>query len=148
MDVLSTREVIRATTYYNPTIYGSGNGEKNRENITKNIEQYAARKGGYWNYDGLFDLVRAVLSGLSAELARSQLNSLSGPGEAKAKTILFDFLEKEIGLSKNIAVEPEVWRNTLPNGKTTQCRADFAYREKQSNDVIFVFSYPNMEPPL
>lgn len=142
----SKSEFIRGVLLFNPSVFGVPGTPQEVSRISSKIADYHSKDGGIWNYQNLFDVVNKVLKGLNKQRAIDFLASLDGPGEANAKTYLFEFLFEELGLAEAEHVEVGPSTQTIDEGVELKIRPDFGFR--RAGKIYHVLVYPNREPAL
>jgi len=90
--------------------------------------------------------VNKVLKGLDKQHASDFLASLDGPGEANAKTHLFEFIFDELGLEDAEYVDVGPSTQMICDGVELKIRPDFGFRK--AGKIHHVLVYPNREPAL
>lgn len=142
----SKSEFIRGVLLFNPPVFGAPGTPQEISRISSKIADYHSRDGGTWNYQNLFDVVNKVLKGLDKQHANDFLASLDGPGEANAKTYLFEFLFEELGLEEAEYVDVGPSTQMICDGVELKIRPDFGFRK--AGKIYHVLVYPNREPAL
>ena len=145
MQQKSKTDFLRGVREFNPSAYGKPGTAQEVARLKAKIDDYDAQSGGTWNYDSLYSTCISYLKGIPHEQAEKFLESLDGPGEAKAKLSIFNALCKSIPFDR--AQHVEDGRKTVSFGKRQATIApDFSY--KTDKGVFCVFVYPYKQPAL
>lgn len=141
----SKTEFLRGVSAFNPISYRTVGTPQDIHRLQTEIKTYDHKKGGLWNYNNLYEVVKAVLRGYPADQARENIAALDGMGEAVAKLTIFDGLRKTIPFEKANLIE-EGGRVMSFGRHEVSIRPDFSY--KTDTGIFCVFVYPYKERPL